>query len=269
MRAAHILLDAPPHILDDKAALLLLGDTAARQIMDREQVYRTAHASALRAHVLLRSRFAEDRLAEAVARGTAQYVILGAGFDTFAWRQPAWAKALDIYEVDQPATQGMKKSQLSKMGMATPANTHFVSIDFEHESLRDGLNRNAVSLTSRTFFSWLGVTMYLKEEAVDEVFKSISEFPAGSEIVFTFTQPPESLPGDEISFHSSLAEAVAGVGEPFVSFFTIKAMEEKLRNSGFKEIGFLSPEEAEERYLQRRPLDLHLPKRSGIAYAVL
>jgi methyltransferase (TIGR00027 family) len=269
MRGVHQLLDAKPLILDDPTALTLLGEDAARQIKNNRNRHQTLAARALRTHVVLRSRFAEDRLAEAAGRGITQYVILGAGFDTFAYRQPAWAKALKIFEVDQPATQAQKRLRLERAGIALPPNLSFAGIDFEYESLRDGLLRHGISLTETSFFSWLGVTMYLKEDAVDAVLRTIAQFPAESEIVFTFAQSPDSLSGQESSFHSSLSKVVSGVGEPFISFFTPAVIETKLRKAGFKTVAFLSNEEAEERYFRQRPKDLHIPKRSVIACATL
>jgi len=269
MRGVHQLLDAKPLVLDDPAALTMLGEDAVRQIKSNRDHHQTLAARALRTHVVLRSRFTEGRLAEAVGRGITQYVILGAGFDTFAYRQPAWAKALKIFEVDQPATQAQKRLRLEQAGMALPPNLSFAGIDFEHESLHDGLLRNGVSLTETSFFSWLGVTMYLKEAAIDAVLQAIAQFPSESEIVFTFARPPDSLSGPAISFHSSLSKVVSGVGEPFVSYFTPAEIETKLREVGFKTIAFLSNEEAEERYFRQRPTDLHIPKRTAIAYATL
>lgn len=269
MRAVHQLLDARPLILDDPAAVTLLGEDTVLEIRKNHKHHRTKGACALRAHVVLRSRFTEDRLAEAVDRGISQYIILGAGFDTFAFRQPAWAKQLKIIEVDQPATQTQKLTRLKDAGMNVPPNVKFADIDFEHESLRDGFQRHGISPSEPSFFSWLGVTMYLKEEAIDAVFHTILKFPAKSEIVFTIHQPPELLSEKEIKFHLSVSKIVAGSGEPFVSFFTPAAIERKLRDMGFKSIAFLSNEEAEKQYFQDRPRDLYLSKRSCIAYAIL
>jgi methyltransferase (TIGR00027 family) len=212
MRAAHQLVDARPLILEDPAALTLLGEEQTRKIENSSAHHRTAEARALRAHVVLRSRFAEDRLAEAASRGIKQYVLLGAGFDTFAFRQPAWARSIKIIEVDHPASQARKKALLSDAGMALPPNLLFADVDFERESLAEGLKRHAVSFAESTFFSWLGVTMYLREEAVDSVLGTIVKFPAASEIVFTFAQPSQSFTGVEISLHSSLSKVVADLG---------------------------------------------------------
>ena len=162
LRAAHQLLDAQPRILNDPVALSLLGPGALQLFQNTANYYRTPESLALRAHVVLRSRFAEDRLAAAVLCGVTQYVILGAGFDTFALRQPSWAQALKIFEVDHSGTQAMKRSHLASAGLAMPENAVFANIDFEHEPLHDGLLRYHISMDEPTFFSWLGVTMYLK-----------------------------------------------------------------------------------------------------------
>ena len=262
LRAAHQLFETQPLILDDPVALSLLGPGALQRIKDTMEHYRTPESIALRASVVLRSRFAEDRLAAAVLRGITQYVILGAGFDTFALRQPTWAQALKILEVDHPGTQAMKRSYLSAAGLAMPENAAFANIDFEHESLHDGLRRYHVSMDEPTFFSWLGVTMYLKEDAIDAVLQSVATFPAGSEIVLTFRPPPGDSP-------SPLAQITANLGEPWVSYFEPDALEAKLRSAGFPKVEFLSPTEAEALYFRQRPGDLPVPKRTNILCAVL
>jgi len=261
LRAAHQLFESPPLILDDPVALSLLGPVAVQRIKDTADYYRTPEGLALRAHVVLRSRFAEDRLAAAAHRGTTQYVILGAGFDTFVLRQPPWARVLKIIEVDHPGTQALKRSLLAAAGLATPENAVFANIDFEHESLRDGLLKFGVSMDETTFFSWLGVTAYLKEAAIDTVLRWVATFPSGSEIALTFTRPPGDSP-------SPLARRAASLGEPWTSYFEPAALEAKLRGSGFSKVEFLSPAEAEARYFRQRPADLPVPKRTNIVCAV-
>lgn len=269
MRAVHQLLDARPLILDDPVALTLLGEDTVREIKKNHKHHRTPEARALRTHVVLRSRFTEDRLADAVERGVSQYVILGAGFDTFAFRQPVWARKIKIFEVDQPATQSQKLTRLKNTGVNIPPNVKFVDMDFEHEALLEGLVRHGVSLNEASFFSWLGVTIYLREESIDAVLHTVTKFPVKSEIVFTFTQPPGLLSEKENRLHSSLSKIVAGAGEPFVSFFTPEAIENKLRNIGFKRVAILSREETERRYFSQRPRDLYISNRSAVAYAML
>ena len=261
MRAAHQLFETQPLILDDPVVLSLLGPGALQRIKDTADYYRTPERLALRAHVALRSRFAEDRLAAAVLRGITQYVIIGAGFDTFALRQPPWAQVLKILEVDHPETQSMKRSYLASAGLVMPENADFANIDLEHESLRDGLLYH-VSIDEPTFFSCLGVTMYLKETAIDAVLRSVATFPAGSEIVLTFASPAGDSP-------SPLAQRAASVGEPWVSYLEPDALEAKLRGAGFSKVEFLSTVEAKARYFRQRPGDLPVPKRISILSAVL
>jgi methyltransferase (TIGR00027 family) len=262
MRAAHQLWDAPPRILEDPLAVVLLGPAALQRLNETADSYQTPERRALRAHVVLRSRFAEDRLAAAVLRGLTQYVILGAGFDTFALRQPAWAQALKILEVDHAGTQDMKRSRLAAAGLAMPENAHFANIDLEHKALRDGLLRYHVALDEPTFFSWLGVTMYLREAAIDAVLRSVAAFPAGSEMVLTFAPPPGDSP-------SPSDRHAASLGEPWVSYFEPEALAAKLHGAGFSKVGFLSPAEAEAHYFRERPKDFPIPKRTNVLYAVL
>jgi len=261
LRAAHQILDAPPRILDDPFAVPLLGAAAAQRITDQAAAYRTPERRALRAHVVLRSRFAEDRLAASASRGATQYVILGAGFDTFALRQPAWAGQLKIVEVDHSATQDLKRTYLADAGFVIPKNVVFAGIDFETESLRHCLRRHGVALNEPTFFAWLGVTMYLKEDAIDAVLSTVAAFPSESEIVLTFTQRRGDSP-------SALAQRAASLGEPWVSYFEPPALEAKLRSAGFSSVEFLSPAEAEARYFRDRPQDLPVPAKINIVRAV-
>ena len=155
----------------------------------------------------------------------------------------------------------MKRSHIAAAGLAMPENVVFADIDFEHESLLDGLLRYSVSIDEPTFFSWLGVTMYLKEDAIDAVLRSVAMFPASSEIVLTFVQPPGDSP-------SPLAQSVANLGEPWVSCFEPDVLEAKLRGDGFSKVEFLTPTEAEARYFRQRPKDLPVPNKINILYAV-
>jgi methyltransferase (TIGR00027 family) len=261
VRAAHQMLDAPPRILEDPFAVRLLGPAAVQRINAKSESYQTPAHRALRAHVVLRSRFAEDRLSAAVHRGVTRYILLGAGFDTFALRQPVWAQSLRIFEVDHAGTQIKKRTQLAAAGLTMPANAVFATIDFERETLCNGLLRYLVSLDEPTFFSWLGVTMYLKEKAIDEMLRSVAAFPAGSEMVLTFAPPPGDSP-------SPFDRRAASLGEPWVSYYTADALEAKLRAIGFSKVEFLSPAEAEACYFRNRPQDLPIPTRTNIVHVV-
>jgi methyltransferase (TIGR00027 family) len=263
LRAAHQVLDGEPRLLEDPIAVTLLGPDAWIRIQANAESYRTPLAQSLRAHVVLRSRFAEDRLAEAVMRGIVQYILLGAGLDTFAFRQPAWAQPLHIVEVDHGQTQLLKHQLMDAADLSPPANVSYSSVDFERESLPESLSRHGVAFDQPAFFSWLGVTMYLREPAIDAVLRFVAAFPSGSEIVLTFAQPPDERTDGTVR----LAARTAELGEPMVSFFTPAAMEIKLRRAGFSSIDFLSPKESEIRYFSQRPLDLPVPKRTAIVAA--
>jgi methyltransferase (TIGR00027 family) len=267
LRAAHQLLDAPPRVLEDPLAISVLGDSAADRIGNDAARYRTPGARALRAHVVLRTRFAEDRLAEAVKRGVSQYVLLGAGLDTFAFRQPSWAKSLRIVEIDHPDTQRFKRAMLSRARVEVPANVAFGVIDFERESLLEGLSRHGVVPDQPTFFSWLGVTMYLTEASIDRALRSMGTYAAASEVVLTFREPQDQGPAATVPSSQQLAALVAAAGEPFVSCFYPADVESKLHQAGFGAVRFLTPEEAKSLYFSPESPDLPPPSRTGIAYA--
>jgi methyltransferase (TIGR00027 family) len=217
---------------------------------------------ALRSHVVLRSRYCEDRLASAVGQGGSQLIILGAGLDTFAYRQPEWARSVRIHEVDSPASQAEKRRLLSIARIAIPDNVEFVAIDFEQTSLADGLKAAAVDSSRKTFFSCLGVTMYLSEDAVDALLAVVAGFPPGSELVFTYRQASDDL-------ESALGRRVAELGEPWTFYIESGALERKLKLLGFRGLEELQPLEADARYFRGRTDGLHAPSRRGIASAVV
>jgi methyltransferase (TIGR00027 family) len=264
MRAAHQIIDTGPRVLDDPFALRLLGPNAEARIREMTAVHLSPEGKALRKHVLLRSRFAEDRLRLAVARGIRQYILIGAGFDTFALRQPDWARDIRIIEVDHPATQGVKKSHIAHAGIAIPANLSFVGIDFERETLEDGFARAGVDRANPAFFSWLGVSMYLTETAIDATLGCLGGFPKGGEAVVTFLQKPE----ENAAGYDNLADRVKSMGEPFISYFTQQEFENKLLNSGFSEVSVLTPEMSA-RYVDEHTSSLQNPKRTSIVSAIV
>jgi len=268
LRAAHQILDDAPRILDDPAIVTLLGPETESNVRRAATQYAHPAARALRAHVVTRTRYAEERLEQAVRRGIAQYVVLGAGLDTFAYRQPTWATALHVFEVDQPATQRTKRELLDAAKIALPRNLTFVSIDFERESLRAGLSRGGVRADDPTFFSWLGVTMYLTREAIEAVFRAVAVFPRGSEIVFTFATPIDAANPREAG-RAALAARAAAAGEPWVTFFEPADLEADLTRLGYSEVRFLGVEETSARYFEGRTDGLGAPRHVSIAAATV
>jgi methyltransferase (TIGR00027 family) len=218
----------------------------------------------MRSHVLLRSRYAEDRLAES---GVDQFVVLGAGYDTFAYRQPEWARNLRIFEVDHPSSQRAKRDLLGAKGIKIPPNVEFVSIDFEHVSLKDGLAASSLDFSRPAFFSCLGVLVYLTEEAAYEVFRVVASFPKGSEIVFTFSQPDSALDAAEAARREILAAAAGSMGEPWRTHFDRHELITRLTEMGFSEIAILDPAEAQTKYFAGRTDGLKPPRRENVASA--
>ncbi|MGB0116800.1 MAG: class I SAM-dependent methyltransferase [Terriglobales bacterium] len=269
LRAAHQLLDGEPKILDDRIAARLLHPDALRQMQSNSARALEPLTQGLRSHVILRSRYAEERMAQAVERGVQQCVILGAGFDTFPYRQPEWARALRIYEVDHRATQEEKRQRLQSAGIPMPANLEFVAIDFESVSLREGLQSSTLNFTDPAFFSCLGVLVYLTREAAEAVFQLVAGFPAGSEIVFTFSTPESSLVDEDAAHRAALAGLVNSLGEPWQTYFDPETLMTDLRTLGFSDISFLSSDEADRRYFQSRSDGLRAPRRRGIGAAIV
>jgi methyltransferase (TIGR00027 family) len=260
LRWLHQTLDGEPKIMVDTVSGLLLGEEVLRAIAARLGDPRSPGVLALRSHVVLRSRYCEDRLASAVDRGVSQLFVLGAGLDTFAYRQPEWARRLRIYEVDQPASQAEKRRMLSHARIAIPDNVEFIAIDFEQTSLADGLKAAAVDFSRTTFFSCLGVTMYLSEDAVDALFEVVASFPAGSEIVFTYRQAS----GDT---GSALSQQVSALGEPWTFHIEPGALAHKLNALGFGRLEEFDPLDADALYFRGRTDGLHAPSRRGIVSA--
>lgn len=260
LRAAHRLFDAKPHILDDPIAWHLLGDDVRDRLANATEGGRRGAARALRAHVVLRSRFAEDHLQEAVQRGVDQYVQLGAGLDTFAWRQPPWAARLRIFEVDQPASQRDKQGRLARAGFSKPSNLTFVPINFETESLDARLIEAGLDRDRPAYFSWLGVTPYLNESAIDDVLRVIAALPSGTELTLTFAPVGDGTP--------TWAETwAAAVGEVFRSHFTPEQLTAKLARFGFSTVVMLTPAESAARYFSGRTDGFAPPPRTSIAWA--
>jgi methyltransferase (TIGR00027 family) len=220
-RAAHQLYDAPPLILDDPIAVPILGPYASEieRTPDPAPTQKARPFSiGLRSFLVARSRYAEDQLAKAVANGVTQYVLLGAGLDTFAHRNPY--PRLRVFEVDHPATQQWKRDLLASTKLPTPANLIYAPVDFETQSLPTQLAAAGLDPTLPTFFAWLGVVPYLTLPAFRTTLATIAAQPSGSGVVFDYGQPRHALPPLEQLAHDSLASRVQLAGEPFQLFFT-------------------------------------------------
>ncbi len=219
---------------------------------------------------LSRSRYAEDRLAEAIEQGVQQYVILGAGLDTFAFRRPDLMDRLRVVEVDHPATQALKHQRLATLAQAYPPQLHFIPINFETERLTAALRPPAYDPGVRSFFSWLGVTYYLTSEAILATLRDVAaSAPAGSTLVFDYMEADAFSP-DRAAKRSQLMQAIARqVGEPIQTGFDPRALAADLRRGGFRLEEDLSPAQIEARYFQGRTDEYHAFEHVHFARAVV
>jgi methyltransferase (TIGR00027 family) len=261
-RAAHQVFDQPK-VLDDPIAIGIIGPDAAAQLNAENSGPREQVARNLRAFMAVRSRYAEDELAAAVARGATQYVILGAGLDTFAYRNPYGAEELRVFEVDYPATQEWKRDQLAAARIPIPASVTYAPVDFERQTLSDGLGATGFDAKKATFFSWLGVTMYLREPAVMTTFEFIASTPRGGGVVFDYAVNRSSLDSAGQKALDALSARVAAAGEPFRTFFEPRALAEQLRRIGFSSVEDLSAEDINSRYFKDRADGLSVEGRIG------
>ena len=195
LRAAHQVLDADPKILSDPIAPCFIEGWSESEIRERQAELQSPLMRHLRSAFVLRSRLAEDELQRTARLGIAQYVLLGAGLDTFGFRQPSWSQTLRIIEVDHPASQEFKRGCVTKASLRIPANLEFCAIDFESTSLEEGLSKSSFDPQVPTFFSWLGVTQYLTRSSIEATLRFVSDLPEPSTIGFTFVVPDSMLSG--------------------------------------------------------------------------
>ncbi len=242
MRALHRIVDREPYVIDDPVSPVLFGDMARAWLAHDPSWASAPERVAIRGHVLVRSAFAEDRLHAAVGRGARQFVALGAGYDTFAYRQPPWMHGVRVYEVDAPATQADKRRRLAEARIPIPGNVTFLAVDLESEALRDRLAAAGFMLDEPAFFSCLGVMVYLTRAAAEAILRFVASLPQRSEIALTFSQPGGA---------GQLEHRVAAIGEPLRMRITSSDLQGWLRSLGFTEVALL-PAEAALHYLGRR-----------------
>ena len=238
-------MDRPP-VMHDPVAVQLIGPEHAK---DMERAKHPVGRD-FRAFMAARSRLAEDQLGRAVANGVKQYVVLGAGLDTFAYRNPF--PALRVFEVDFPATQEWKRQMLAEAAVPLPANLTFVPLDFEHKALGDGLREAGFDAGAAAFFGWLGVVPYLTVDAFRATLTTIARLPAGSGVTFDSMFPPQSLTPKRRHRFDLLAERVASAGEPFRLFFDQEELEEELREAGFSSVEQVDTDGLNELYFKDR-----------------
>jgi methyltransferase (TIGR00027 family) len=251
LRAVHQLLDEPI-VLEDPIALPILGAEAEAAMREDPYQHNEPLMRGLRAALVVRSRVAEDELANAVKAGVRQYVVLGAGLDTFAYRNPHHATGLRVFEVDHPSTQQWKRRCLNEAGISLPENLVFAPVDFEHGTLAQGLAEAGFRNDQPTCFSWLGVTMYLTEAAIMETLGYVASLPKGSSICFDYRVPVSMLNPIERVIGEVMGKRAASVGEPWVSAFDPAVLQKQLLELGFSEAETYEPDVLNLRYLYRR-----------------
>ena len=250
-RAAHQILDQPL-VLDDPLALRIVGAGAEASIRSDPRRHQSGFGRALRSFLVARSRCAEDSLAAAVAGGVDQYVLLGAGLDTFAYRNPYPEGTLRVFEVDFPSTQAWKRRLLAAAGIPVPPSLTFVPVDFETQTLAERLQLCGFRADRPACFSWLGVSMYLTREVVLSTLAFVAQRPPGSSITFDYMLPPRTLPFVRRLAFYWLARRVAAAGEPWRTWFDSAELARELRGLGFTRLEDLDSEALNARYFAGR-----------------
>ena len=256
-RALHVEADPPPHVLEDKIGLQLLApdqDWRSRGDMDPQ------FTRPFRASIVARARFIEDLVVAQAGRGLDQYVILGAGLDSFAQRRPEIASCLKVFEIDQPGPQAWKRQRLIELGFGVPNWLRFVPVDFEAGgSWRDGLTAAGFDDSKPAIVVSTGVSMYLTRDANAATLQQVAALAPGSTLAMTFLLPleladPEIRPGLEMAEKGARAS-----GTPFLSFFTPPQIQALARESGFGEARHVSAADLTRRYFAGRTDGLRPP----------
>jgi len=257
-RAAHQILDDEPLILADPLALQLLGPEAEAEIEMKRELHSTWFLKRARAIAVVRSRYAEDQLAEAIAGGVRQYVILGAGLDTSPYRPGHPGEAAQTWEIDHPDTQRWKLERLRAAGIHWRENLQHLSVDFELERPLERLLATGFDPAAPTVFSWLGVKYYLQPEAVADMFREVATCAPGTRIVMDFAVSDDVMSKEERDGVARVMAVAAERGEPWLSRYAPAELEALLRECGFSATEYVSRELASERYLQDRADGLQL-----------
>lgn len=254
-RALHMQVDAAPHILEDEVGLKLIApDEGWQQRPDMHPEF----TKRLRASILARARFIEDLIIEQSKQGIDQYVILGAGLDTFAQRRPDIASRLQVFEIDQPGTQAWKQQRLIELGFGMPEWLHFVSVDFEVSSWWEQLLKAGFDSSKPAVVVCTGVSLYLTKEAITATLKQIATLAPRSKLAMTFYLPIELMDEEDRPLQQIAEKGAREAGTPFVSFFAPDEILDSARKAGFKEAKTISTKDMEQYYFANRP-DNFLP----------
>jgi methyltransferase (TIGR00027 family) len=251
LRAVHQLLDEPL-VLHDPIALPLLGAAPEAALRNDPFALNDPMSRGLRAALVARSRFVEDELGRCVAAGVRQYVVVGAGLDTFAYRNPYREEGLRVFEVDHPGTQHWKRRLLAEAGIGVPESLAFVPADFERDDLGRALRQAGFRADEAACVGWMGVTMYLTAEAVAATLRTVAGFAVGSRLCFDYRVPATLLDPVERAIGEVLEQRLAAMGEPWLSAFDPAALQRQLLELGFATAESATPEDLNARYFARR-----------------
>lgn len=233
-RAAHQILDEDPKILHDPIALKCLDEAAQTALSNRDPTLMALVTPMQRAHFCLRSRIAEDCLERAVERGVDQYVILGAGLDSFAYRQPDWARTIKVVEVDHPRTQAFKIELIKAKALGPPENVVYLPVDFTTEGVIGRLAQASINVARPIFVSWLGVTQYLASDAVSDVLRALASWPGGCGLLVTYMLADwADFEPQTVERYKRQRDRAASLGEPWISGYSETTMTASLRSAGF------------------------------------
>ena len=246
-RALHVQVDAKPHVLEDEIGLKLIAPPD-----DWQQRPDMKFTKRIRASVVARARFIEDLIIQQSEQGVGQYVILGAGLDTFAQRRPTIASKLQIYEIDQPDTLTWKQQRLNELGFGVPEYLHFVPVDFETSSWWEQLLKAGFDTNKPAVVACTGVSLYLTKEAITSTLNQIATLATGSKLAMTFYLPMELLDEEDKPMQEIAEKGARAAGTPFVSFFTPNEILTLAREAGFREAKTISTKDMEQYYFMNR-----------------
>jgi len=273
-RAYHSLHDSPKIFDDHLAKELFIGDEftqmeenvanslgffnpeLAASVPDKETALAWVMQNMNGPITISRARYTEDNVETTIEQGIQEYVILGAGMDTFAFRRPELLEKIQVFEIDHPATQAFKQNRIKELGWEVPKNLHFIPIDFTKDNLADAIEKSSYDSQALSFFSWLGVTLYLTRDVVFNVLRTIADSaPTGSSIVFDYLDNDAFVPDKAAKRMSQMRQILETAGEPLKGSFDPLTLGDELESLGLLLHENLSPEDIERRYFEERSDD--------------
>lgn len=257
----------PPHVLDDWLAADLAGADGREIVAGMRARAAPERMRSFAAWTAARSRFVEDFVVRAVDDGISQYILLGAGLDSFAYRRTELVDRLTVFEVDHPHSQAWKRRRLDEVHVSIPPNLVFAPVDFETQALQDGLITAGLDSHRRAVVSWIGVTMYLERAAIDVTLDTIARCAPGTRLVLSYDQPADVLDEQGRALLADVSGAAAELGEPFISLFQCGEIEDMLVDHGFNGVTHFGTPDAVEHYFSGS--DVTMPDVQRLATAVV